>query len=103
VAAVNAIQRIVVEATSGSFMLTVSNPSGATWTTAAIDASAPKGDVKTAIDNAYSHIGGGTVSVRKAGSIYYVTFGGGPLAGHAIPLLVAHDLGLGNGASAGGD
>ena len=95
--AVNAQQRIDVQATGGNYRLTVSDGSS-TYTTGDILWSADAATVASAINTAYGvH---GHVTVRKAGHTYYVTFDG-TTAAMPIPLIVSHDLGLTNGADAG--
>ena len=86
--AVNAMQRIVVEATGGTYFLSVSDGTSS-YTSAAM---------ATAINTAFgSH---GHVTVRKAGATYFVTFDGATAA-EPIPLIVSHDLGLTNGNALG--
>ena len=94
---VNAIQRIVVEATGGVYSLTVSDGS-AGYTTSDIAWDADASTVAGAINTAFGV--NGHVSVRKAGHTYFVTFDGATAA-MPIPLIVAHDLGLTNGADSG--
>ena len=79
---VKAVQRIDVDATGGSYLLTVSDGTHS-YTTAPIDWAADAATLAGAINAAFG--GNGHVSVRKAGQTYYVTFDGAAAA-TSIPL-----------------
>ena len=102
--AVNAQQRIVVDATGGSYTLTVSDGTHSA-TTAAIfptdDAATVESKLNAAI-NTMPGYSGDNVDVRKAGNQYFVTFNG-LLGAMPIPLLVSHDTTLTNGHTSGLD
>lgn len=95
VAAANEIQRITVEATGGTFTLSLG---GKTTSALAYDISAAKLDeaLEDLVMKAFATTGKDDITVTKAGNIYRVAFTD-ELAGKNIDLLAANDLGLTNG------
>ncbi|MEX2149864.1 MAG: LEPR-XLL domain-containing protein [Steroidobacteraceae bacterium] len=93
VTAVDAIQRLTVDATGGTFTLTLRDQ---TTTSIAFNAPATgEGSVQAALE-ALSNIGVGDVEVTKAGSIYRIAFRGA-LGSQHVDLLAVNDFGLTNG------
>ncbi len=96
VAAVNEIQQVTVDATGGTFKLSLTDAvSHVTATTGALAFNVSAAQMQTALGG-LSTIGAGNVSVTKAGDVYRVAFQGAK-AGTAMELLVVHDAGLTNG------
>jgi hypothetical protein len=91
VQAVNTVQQLTVDATSGTFGLSGngSTVNGIAWNAPGIGV----GSVQAALDTLY---GPGNTKVIKSGNVYLITFVG-TLAGADQPLLQTHDLGLSNG------
>jgi RTX calcium-binding nonapeptide repeat (4 copies) len=91
ISAVNEIQQVTVDATGGTFRLSLDGAS-----TGPLAYNISPADLKAAL-GALSTIGGAAnVSVTRAGNVYRITFVAGK-AGQAIDLLTADDLSLTNG------
>ena len=91
--AVDEIQQVTIDATGGTFTLSLGG-----HTTAPIAYNATAQAVEDALE-ALASIGAGNVLVHKAGSVYRITFVG-TLAGQDVALLAANGSGLTNGAGA---
>ncbi|MEX2645398.1 MAG: choice-of-anchor D domain-containing protein [Gaiellaceae bacterium] len=89
--AVDEIQQVTIDATGGTYTLSLGG-----YTTAPIAYNASALAVKNALE-ALTSIGVGNVKVSKAGSAYRITFIGS-LAGTDVALLAANSSGLTNGA-----
>jgi Ca2+-binding RTX toxin-like protein len=96
---VNAIQQVTVDATGGTFTLSVTDPATQTTaTTPALDWNAAASVVQDKLGH-LSTVGVGNVLVSKAGNVYRVTFVNGKGA-QAVPLMAEDDSGLINGLGA---
>ncbi|MGP0628314.1 LEPR-XLL domain-containing protein [Nitrospina sp. 32_T5] len=90
VPAVDAIQHLNIDATGGTFTLSLGGE-----TTVALAHDASEVDVQTALES-LSTIGAGNVAVTKAGSFYRIAFQNA-MGGQAVDLLAVNDFNLTNG------
>ena len=93
VAKVDEIQQVTIDATGGTFTLSLGG-----FVTSALAYNASAAAVQAALQ-ALPSVGAGNVQVRKAGSVYRVTFVGA-LSGSDVALLSSNGSGLTNGAGA---
>jgi Ca2+-binding RTX toxin-like protein len=100
IAPVNAIQQITVDATGGTFTLSLTDPATqVTATTGNLAWNISAADLRTALGG-LSTIGGvNNVQVTKAGNVYKVTFVNG-MGARDVPLLASNEAGLTNGLGA---